>query len=166
MKELTMKFAHMLPVMATALSFALATATLAADEHNVTNSLTLNGQPLGLHGVDPVSMFEADAPKQGEAGFTSSFDGVDYYFADAASKAAFDADPASYLPQFGGFCAFGVFVGKKLDGDVRYADVVDGQLYLFVNAAIFEKYLEDKQAVISGAHAKWGEIEHSPVGAL
>ena len=75
-------------------------------------------------------------------------------------------NPEAHLPQFGGFCAFGVFVGKKLDGDVRFADIVDGKLYLFVNAAIFEKYLEDKAAVIEGAHEKWPGIVNTPVSDL
>ena len=147
-------------------ALALATQAQAADEYNVTNSLTLTGQPLGMHGVDPVSMFNGDTPAQGNAEFTSKHDGVDYYFTSAAAQSEFDADPEAHLPQFGGFCAFGVFVGKKLDGDVRFADIVDGKLYLFVNAAIFEKYLEDKAAVIEGAHAKWPGIVNTPVSDL
>ena len=145
---------------------SLSPAAFAADEYNVNNGLTLTGHPLGMHGFDPVSMFEADAPQIGDAKFTSVHDGVDYYFASAETKAAFDADPAAMLPQFGGFCAFGVYAGKKLDGDVRYADIVDGKLYLFVNQSIFEKYLEDRATIIDGAFAKWPEIMETPVGDL
>lgn len=145
---------------------ALSPAAFAADEYNVNNGLTLTGHPLGLHGFDPVSMFKSDAPRIGDAEFTSEHDGVNYYFASAQTKAAFDADPAAMLPQFGGFCAFGVYAGKKLDGDVRYADIVDGKLYLFVNKAIFDKYLEDRETIISGAFAKWPEIMATPVGDL
>ena len=153
-------------ITAAAFAIALAPAAFAADETNVANGLTLTGHPLGMHGFDPVSMFKADAPILGDAEFTSAHEGVDYYFATAETKAAFDADPAAMLPQFGGFCAFGVFVGKKLDGDVRYADIVDGKLYLFVNKAIFDKYLEDKEAVIAGAYAKWPGIKATPIGDL
>ncbi|KUF11097.1 YHS domain-containing (seleno)protein [Pseudoponticoccus marisrubri] len=145
---------------------ALAPAAFAADEHNVNNGLTMGGHPLGLHGFDPVSMFEADAPQIGDSQFISAHEGVDYYFATAETKAAFDADPAAMLPQFGGFCAFGVYAGKKLDGDVRYADIVDGKLYLFVNRAIFDKYLEDPETIISGAFDKWPEIRSTPIGDL
>lgn len=161
-----MNFKSTLPGIATALSLVLATGAFAADEYNVSNGLTLTGMPLGLHGTDPISMFEGEMPNQGNAAFTSSYDGVDYYFASAETQAVFDADPAAHLPQFGGFCAFGVFVGKKLDGDVRYADIVDGKLYLFVNAAIFEKYLEDKETVLQGAHGQWSSIVNTPVSDL
>lgn len=151
---------------ALSMSIAISTAAYAADEVNVGNGLTLNGNPLGMHGVDPVSMFESSAPTQGNAVHTSTYDGVDYYFTSAEAKASFDAAPEQYLPQFGGFCAFGVQVGKKLDGDVRYADIVEGKLYLFVSAATLEKYLEDPEAVIAGANAKWPGIVNTPVSDL
>ncbi|WP_424928893.1 YHS domain-containing (seleno)protein [Amaricoccus tamworthensis] len=147
-------------------SLALSTGVFAADEYNVTNGLTLTGNPLGMHGVDPVSMFDGDAPKTGDAVYDTTHDGVDYYFASEEAQQTFEADPAAYLPQFGGFCAFGVFVGKKLDGDVRYADIVDGRLYLFVNAAIFEKYLENSEEVIQVAHETWPGISATPIGDL
>jgi len=161
-----MTYTRILPTLATALSLAFATAAFAADEYNVANGLTLNGNPLGMHGNDPVSMFEGENPAQGDAAYTSSHDGIDYYFTSAEAQFLFDAEPAAYLPQFGGFCAFGVFAGKKLDGDVRYADIVGGKLYLFVNAATLEKYLEDPQAVIAGADAKWPDIMNTAVSDL
>ncbi len=145
-------------LLVSAVTVALASPAFAADEYNVVNGVTLAGQPLGLHGVDPVSMFGGGAPQTGDAAYTSQHDGVDYYFASSETQQRFDAAPEAYLPQFGGFCAFGIYVGKKLDGDVRYADIVDGRLYLFVNKAIFEKYLENKEEVIAGAYAKWPGI--------
>ena len=153
-------------VLASAATFHYASRVFAADEYNVVNGLTLTGNSLGLHGIDPVSMFDGAAPQIGDAVHVSEHDGVDYYFASAETRDRFDANPESFLPQFGGFCAFGVYVGKKLDGDVRYADIADGKLYLFVNAAIFEKYLEDKDAVITGAFDKWPGIRTTPVEEL
>lgn len=161
-----MKLNTLISGFATSFSLVLATAAFAADEYNVSNGLSLAGHPLGMHGVDPVSMFQSETPTQGNATFTSEHDGVNYYFASTDAQAKFEAEPSTFLPQFGGFCAFGVFVGKKLDGDVRYADIVDGKLYLFVNAAILEKYLEDKEAVLQGAYAKWPDIINTPVGDL
>lgn len=147
-------------------TIALASAAMAADEYNVSNGITLTGNPLGLHGVDPVSMFESEAPRIGDAVYTSEHEGVDYYFASEEARQLFDADPGAYLPQFGGFCAFGVYKGKKLDGDVRFADIVDGKLYLFVNAAIFEQYLANSEEVIRIAYETWPDIVSTPVGDL
>lgn len=161
-----MKTIISLSALALIATLALNSAASAADEYNVSNGLTLTGNPLGMHGVDPVSMFESEAPLIGDAVYTSEHDGVDYYFTTQDAQQSFDADPGAYLPQFGGFCAFGVFKGKKLDGDVRYADIVDGKLYLFVNAAIFEEYLKNRDEVLSIAYDKWPGIQATPVEDL
>ncbi|UWQ18949.1 YHS domain-containing (seleno)protein [Jannaschia sp. M317] len=145
---------------------ACGSSAMAADEYNVSNGLTLAGNPLGLHGVDPVSMFDGPVPQIGDAAYSTAHDGVDYYFATAEAQQLFEADPAGYLPQFGGFCAFGVYVGKKLDGDVRFADIVDGKLYLFVNAAIFEKYKENSAEVIEVANETWPGILSTSIDDL
>ncbi len=161
-----MKRFFRLSALAFTATLALATVAMAADEYNASNGLTLTGNPLGLHGVDPVSMFDSEAPRIGDAVHTSAHEGVDYYFASEEARQKFDADPGAYLPQFGGFCAFGVYVGKKLDGDVRFADIVDGKLYLFVNAAILEKYKENSEEVIRVAYETWPDIVSTPVGDL
>lgn len=157
-----------LTLAALALTATLATtpAAFAADEYNVSNGITLTGNSLGMHGFDPVSVIDTRSPKIGNAVYTATHDGVDYYFASKAAQQVFKADPTAYLPQFGGFCAYGVFVGKKLDGDVRFADVVDGKLYLFVNAAVFEKYLENRDEVLRVAYAKWPGIRSTRISDL
>ncbi|WP_346894150.1 YHS domain-containing (seleno)protein [uncultured Roseibium sp.] len=157
---------HILAALVTAAALTVAAPAFAVDEYNVSNGVTLTGNPLGMHGFDPVSMFKSEAPGLGDAVHTSAHEGVDYYFANAETKEQFDANPEAFLPQFGGFCAFGIYVGKKLDGDVRFADIVDGKLYLFVNAAIFKKYLENKDDVIAGAFEKWPAIRSTAVGSL
>ena len=149
-----------------AATLAMNPPAMAADEYNVSNGLTLTGNPLGLHGVDPVSVFESEAPRIGDAVHTVQHDGVDYYFATDATKQLFEADPEAHLPQFGGFCAFGIYKGKKLDGDVRYADIVEGKLYLFVNAAIFEAYLANRDEVLSGAEEMWPVIHSTAIEEL
>ncbi|MBK0327921.1 hypothetical protein I5535_11530 [Rhodobacteraceae bacterium F11138] len=156
----------LISILASVAVIGLTPAAFAADEHNVTNGLTATGNPLGLHGVDPVSMFKSEVPQMGLAAHISIHDGIGYYFASAETKAAFEADPTAMLPEFGGFCAYGVLNGKKFDGDVRYADVVDGKLYLFVNAAVFETYLADRDNVLAGAYAKWPSIISTPVADL
>ncbi|MCQ0988753.1 YHS domain-containing (seleno)protein [Jiella marina] len=161
-----MKTALCFSSIAMAAMLALTPAAFAADEYNVSNGLTLTGKPLGMHGFDPVAMFDSEAPRIGDAVYTSAHDGVDYYFASEAAQQRFDTDPGAYLPQFGGFCAYGVFVGKKLDGDVRYADIVDGKLYLFVNAAVFEKYLANREEVLATADEKWPDIRSAAIEDL
>ncbi len=159
---------HPLPVAALTLaaSLAFATAAFAADEYNVSAGLTAAGAPLGLHGVDPVAFLDLGNRIEGTARHTAVHDGVAYYFATEANMKAFKADPAAYLPQNGGFCTFGVSVGKKFDGDPQYAAVVDDKLYVFLNEEIFQAFQKDRAGTIAKAAQTWPKIEHSAVGDL
>lgn len=141
-------------------------AGLAADEHNVSNGVTTAGAPLGLHGVDAVALTTLNAVAEGDAAHTVVIDGVAYYFASAKSANQFKSTPDKYMPQYGGFCAYAVALGKKLDGDPRYADIVDGKLYLFVNAEIFAKYKKDSKRTLAKAEAKWPSIQHTAIEDL
>lgn len=143
-----------------------AAPALAEDEYNVSKGYTLDGVGLGLHGVDAVVLNTSNAVTAGDAMHTVVHDGVAYYFASDITAARFKADPARYLPQYGGFCAYAVALGRKLDGDPRFADIVEGKLYLFVNSVIFERYLADKANTLRKADAKWTEIEHVAVEDL
>jgi len=152
--------------LAIALTFSAALPGLAADEYNVTSGVTTAGVPLGLQGVDAVALSTLNAVAEGAAAHTVVHDGVAYYLASADSAEEFEASPEKYLPRFGGFCAFAVALGKKFDGDPRYADIVDGKLYLFVNAEIFAKYKKDSKNIIAKAEATWPSIQHTAVKDL
>ena len=154
----------------TAAAFALAlcsaTTAYAVDEHNVSIGTTTAGAPLGLHGVDAVALATLNAVAEGDAAHTVVHDGVAYYFTTARSARLFKSTPEKYAPQYGGFCAFAVALGKKLDGDPHYADIVDGKLYLFVNAEIFEKYKKDSKRILAKAAATWPSIQHKSASEL
>ena len=161
-----MNITHKLATLTAAIVLSLPLAAHAADEYNVSTGITSNGVPLGVHGVDTFVLSTSNAVAYGAAINTVVNDGVAYYFASAASAEEFEANPDKYLPQYGGFCAYAVALGKKFDGNPRFADIVDGKLYLFVNAAVFEKYKEDKENILKTAEEVWPEIQHIAVGDL
>lgn len=152
-------------------TFSLATAALAAaiaaspvlaaDEANVAPGLTYVGAPLGLHGADPVDLLDHGKNHAGKAAFAAEHHGVAYYFASEKNQKAFQANPARYAPQYGGFCAFGVSVAKKFDGDPRFAAVLNDKLYVFLNEDVYKAYLKDQAGTISKADGNWGKIEHT-----
>ncbi|WP_299474602.1 YHS domain-containing (seleno)protein [uncultured Roseibium sp.] len=131
---------------------------LAADEYNTSSGLTAAGAPLGMHGVDPVAFVNLGNRIDGAARHTALHDGVAYYFSSKETMDKFTADPAAYLPQNGGFCTFGVSVGKKFDGDPQFAAIVDDKLYLFLNEEIFRAFLKDEAGTIAKAEENWVKI--------
>lgn len=151
---------------AAVVAISLSIPAYAADEYNVSSGITTSGVPLGVHGVDTVALVMSHEPTNGEAVYTVVIDGVAYYFASAESASMFKAAPEKYMPQFGGFCAYAVALGKKFDGNPRFADIVGGKLYLFVSAAIFDQYKMDKENILLRADAMWPKIQHTAVDAL
>ena len=139
---------------------------LAADEYNTAPGLTAAGAPLGVHGVDPVAFIDIGNRIDGTAQYTAVHDGVAYYFATKANMSAFKKSPASYVPENGGFCTYGVAVGKKFDGDPRYAAVEGGKLYLFLNEDIFNAFQKDRAGTIAKAEANWKKIRHTAASDL
>ena len=151
-------------IAATLINFA--TPAFAVEENNVSNGLTAAGAPLGLHGVDPVAFITLGNRIEGRAKFTAVHDGVAYYFTSQENLDAFMASPARFTPQNGGYCTFGVSVGKKFDGDPRYAAVVDGKLYVFLNEDILKAFQKDQAGTISKAAANWRTIRSTAAADL
>ncbi len=147
-------------------TLALTAPAFAADEINVSKGLSAAGAPLAAHGVDLVALVNSGNPVEGFANHSATYDGASYYFTSAKNLAAFEANPAGYLPQHGGYCSFGVSVGKKFDGDPDQYLIADGKLYLFLNADTRAAFLKDVSGTAKTADDQWANIKNIAVGEL
>ena len=86
---------------------------------------------LMLGGHDVVAYFTLGRHALGTPEHSSVHEGVTFRCASAEHKALFDADPAKYTPQYGGFCANGIAYGIPWGGDADAWRIDDGQLYIF-----------------------------------
>ena len=157
---MTIRKLAMTALVSTALLGSVAPAR-AADEINVVPGLSAVGAPLALHDYDPVAYFTEGQPVRGSDTLAYVHDGAAYRFSSEAHLDAFRQDPARYVPEYGGFCAYGVAVGKKFDGDPHLWKIEDGRLYLNLNQEIYETFLEDIDGNIRKADRNWAEIEHT-----
>jgi YHS domain-containing protein len=117
---------------------------------------------LALRGFDPVAYFTDMKPVAGDFTITASYNGATYRFASPDHKALFEKNPEKYLPQYGGFCAFGAAQGYKVDGDPHVWKIVDSKLYLNLAPPVAERWLEDVPGHISSADRNWPGIKHKP----
>ena len=151
-------------LVALALAGLIATTSQAAagPEVNTTpGAVLVAGKPapgLAVHGFDVVAFFTQSRPVQGDAKFAYVHKDATYRFASELNLAAFKADPAKYAPAYGGYCAYGISVGAKFDGDPRYWRIVDGKLYLNLDAGIQQAFLKDVPGAINKADANWPKI--------
>lgn len=131
---------------------------------NTSTGMTLAEAPLAIHGFDPVAYFTEGQARVGEASFTATHGDAAYRFVSQANKEKFEKNPERYVPQYGGYCAFGVSVGAKFDGDPRLFKVVDGKLYFNLNREIQKNWLKDVPGNIHKADANWRKIhDKSPM---
>lgn len=113
---------------------------------------------LVIRGYDPVAYFTEGKSVPGNPDLSAEYEGGKYLFATAANRDAFKADPGKYAPQYGGFCAYGVAVGKKFDIDPSSWLIVDGRLFFNLNPMILDKWSADTKGYIEKSEENWPQI--------
>lgn len=141
--------------LAFALISALSIAPAAAQQAPVHTGLLSN---VAVGGYDPVAYFTDGRPVRGSAEFRTIHQGFEYRFASAAHLAAFRANPARYLPQYGGYCAWAVSQGYTAAGNPRNWRIVDGKLYLNYNSEIQQRWERDIPGFIRDGDANWPSV--------
>ena len=114
---------------------------------------------LAIKGYDPVAYFKDGKAEKGKAEFQSTYSGATYQFASQEHKALFDKEPAKYVPEYGGYCAYGLSQGHKAPVDPQAWTVVDGKLYLNYAAGVRSDWQKDKNGLIKKADAYWPRVK-------
>ncbi len=110
-----------------------------------------------LKGHDVVAYFTDAKHMLGRPEIKTVHEGVTFRFASAEHKALFDAQPAKYLPQYGGYCANGVAYGIPWGGDADTWLLRDGKLYIFGGAGSRRAFLMDRELNTQRADKYWAE---------
>ena len=114
---------------------------------------------VGVNGYDLVSYYTEKRPLRGNGNYVAVNDGVTYLFSSEENKQAFEKNPEKYLPAYGGWCAFGVSVGKKFSADPEVWEIVDGKLYMNLDPSIKIMWREDIPGNIKKADKNWPKIK-------
>ena len=133
----------------------VAATTPAAAEEPATYTARFSNTAVG--GYDAVSYFDGQGV-EGSKEFATEYEGAEYRFSSAENLARFEADPARFAPQYGGYCAWAIAEGKLAPGDPRFAAVHDGKLYLNFNADVQKTWNGDRDGFIARANAQWPSI--------
>lgn len=116
------------------------------------------GRPVMLLGFDPVAYFDEGAPARGTPQHVVQLPARTYYFASAERKARFEADPARYEPQYGGFCASGAAFAVKLGSDPGAWTIHEGRLIIFGDVLGKTAWSLDPKWNVDHADRLWPEI--------
>jgi YHS domain-containing protein len=110
---------------------------------------------VAIDGHDPVAYFTMGKAVRGDKAITANYGGATYQFISQDHKALFEADPARYAPQYGGYCAYGASQGYNAPVEADKFTVLDGKLYLNYNARVQSTWRKDTAGYITKADAYW-----------
>lgn len=114
---------------------------------------------VALNGYDPAAYFLVGKAVPGDQRISAEFRGSIFYFASEENRDKFNAAPESFVPQFGGYCAYGASRGYKAKIDPTAFSIVNGKLYLNYDAKVQSVWNKDVAGFISQAESKWAEVE-------
>jgi YHS domain-containing protein len=156
-----MKIINVIKSATLAATFAISSLSFAADI-----DVNANANDLAIHGYDAVSYFTDSKASKGSHKYTATYKSAIYQFSSEENRELFQDNPEKYAPQFGGFCAMGVALNRKLDTDPTAWEIVDDKLYLNLNKAVQKKWLTDVPTHLETANRVWSGIQHVSVAQL
>ncbi len=113
---------------------------------------------VAIRGYDAVAYFTERRPVLGKPEFEHEWRDAKWRFASAKHRDAFAADPDSYAPRYGGFCAGGMALGRKAPIDPEAWVIIDGKLYLNYSKRDRDSFTEDPAPHIARADANWERL--------
>ncbi|RXT56153.1 hypothetical protein B6S44_08825 [Bosea sp. Tri-44] len=143
-----------------------AATVIAHDAHaEAPSPINTLGSPDGvaIRGFDPVAYFRDGGPRLGKAEFSVSHAGATWRFASAENKASFEAQPARYLPAYGGFCAYGTSRGYLVKIEPEAWSIVDGRLYLNYDLGVRKTWAGKPKTYIARANDNWPRLGNADI---
>lgn len=123
-----------------------------------TQKINVDKKNLAVQGYDLVAYFEDHKPVKGSEEFSFKYEAATYQFASKAHLNTFKKNPEKYLPQYGGYCAYGVSRGYAVGIDPEAWSIVGGKLYLNYSLKVQKTWNEDKPGYIQKADKNWPSI--------
>lgn len=120
---------------------------------------------VAVKGYDVVSYFKEPRmgkvkPSKGTKDISYNFQDVTYFFENTQNLNRFKSSPEKYMPQYGGYCAYGVSVPQqKIDIEPTAWKIHEGKLYLNYTKRTQEIWLEDIEGHIEDANENWPEVK-------
>jgi YHS domain-containing protein len=114
-----------------------------------------------IQGYDAVAYFTQSQPVKGLKEFSFTHADQTWYFASAKNLELFKSNPEKYVPQFGGYCAYGMSRGYKAQTEPDAWTNVDGKLYLNYNLEVRNLWNEKQADFIEKANTNWPTVKDS-----
>lgn len=116
----------------------------------------LNDKAVG--GYDTVAYFTDKAAVKGRPEFSTKWNGATWLFSSQKNRDMFMKNPEQYAPQYGGYCAYAVALGKTASADPMAWKIVNGKLYLNYDEGVKKMWEENQADYVTKADRNWPDI--------
>ena len=114
---------------------------------------------VAIKGYDPVAYFTVSKAVKGSEKYSHRWLGATWRFSSPEHQNSFQATPAKFAPQYGGYCSDGVAYGQATANiDPEAWRIIDGKLYLNFDPGSAQE-LEEVEGQLEKAEANWPEIQ-------
>lgn len=118
----------------------------------------VQAQDTAIRGYDPVAYFVQNKAVKGSDAITAVHENQKWFFTSEENRKMFLASPESYMPQFGGHCAYAAGNNYIYEADPEAWTIVDGRLYLNYSMKVREKWTANRDSLIKAGHKNWPEL--------
>jgi len=139
-------------------ALALLGATIASPAFAYSTVIFKGFNNIAVNGYDVVGYFTVSAHLQGLPEFSTDWMGARWQFASAENRDMFIADPESYAPQYGGYCAYAASKGALASTAPEAWTIVDGKLYLNYSLGVRDLWRQDITGNIALADGNWPSL--------
>ncbi|MFT6332835.1 MAG: YHS domain-containing protein [Lentimonas sp.] len=113
-----------------------------------------------IKGYDAVAYFDEDQAVRGSKEFSTTHEKATYFFSSQKNLDSFQVNPEKFVPQYGGYCAFGVSVpNEKIDIEPSSFRLVEGKLYLNYSDPTQKIWLKNLEDNIVAGDENWLELK-------
>ena len=116
-----------------------------------------DGKALG--GYDVVAYFNLGEPKKGIDSLSTNWNNTTWLFSSASNLELFKQSPEKYVPQYGGYCAYGTAEGHKAPTQPDAWAIIEGKLYLNYNKKVKAIWDKDQPGYIEKANKNWPDLK-------
>ena len=111
-----------------------------------------------ISGYDTVSYFTEGKAVKGNKNFSLEHNGATWQFSSEENLKLFKMNPGKYLPEYGGYCAYGLGDGGYLAPvDPTAFKILDNRLFLNYSHSINKKWLKKTDFYIERGDKAWKE---------
>jgi YHS domain-containing protein len=126
--------------------------------------INIDGSGLANGGYDVVNYHTDNKAARGNEKFTEWFHGAKYYFTSKEHQEMFRHEPKKYLPQYGGFCAYAMSLGKVRPVNPEIFSIENGRLMLQHTEQAYQLFKKATDENIIKADDKWPSVEKRRAG--